>query len=131
VTTHGIRGSDTGCDTVVGEYPKHSDEDIHAICVQRADNFHSMKAWQKNLGAKEAGIRFLGDAQGLFTQAMDAEFDATPLLGNKRSKRYAALTEDGKITKIFIEPDNTSVTGEFWPPPSLIREMRMGKLMVP
>ena len=76
-----------------------------------ADGNYSMKAWQKNLNAKEAGIRFLGDADGSFTKAMDTEFDATPLLGNKRSKRYAALTEDGKITNIFIEPDNTSITG--------------------
>ena len=71
-----------------------------------------MKAWQKQLGAKEAGIRFLGDAQGEFTKAWDTGFDATPLLGNVRSKRFAALTEDGKVTKVFVEPDNTGITGK-------------------
>ena len=74
---------------------------------------YSMKAWAKSIDEKKSsGIRFLGDADGSFARAMDVEFDATGLLGNKRSKRFAALTEDGKITKIFVEPDNTGITGE-------------------
>ena len=36
-------------------------------------------------------------------------FDATALLGNRRSNRYAALAEDGIIKKIFIEEAPTDV----------------------
>lgn len=66
-----------------------------------------MKAWQKTLDAdKSSGIRFIGDAQGKFVEAWDVSFDASELMGNHRSKRYAILTEDGKVTKVAIEPDN-------------------------
>jgi 2-Cys peroxiredoxin 5 len=67
-----------------------------------------MKAWAKSLDAdKSSGIRFLGDPAGNFTRALDAEFEAAAILGNNRSKRYALLTENGKITKVAIEPDNS------------------------
>lgn len=69
-----------------------------------------MKAWGKTLDAdKKSGIRFLADGSGAFTRAMDTEFDSSALMGNKRSKRYAAATEDGKITKIEVEPDNFGI----------------------
>lgn len=71
---------------------------------------YSMKAWQKQLDAKSKNIRFLGDATGAFTKAWDVAFDATPLLGNERSKRYAVQTEDGKVTSVAIEPDNTGIS---------------------
>ena len=73
-----------------------------------------MKAWAKTLDdSKASGIRFLADAGGEFTKAWDVEFDASPLLGNKRSKRYAVVTEDGKVKSVHIEPDNTGVDGKF------------------
>jgi peroxiredoxin 5 len=72
-----------------------------------------MKAWQKSLGAKEKNIRFVADATGAFSKALDTTFDATPLLGNERSKRLAIATEDGKVTKVAIEPDNVGISGEW------------------
>jgi len=66
-----------------------------------------MNAWGKSLDAdKSSGIRFLGDADGAFTRAWDLEFPAAPLLGTNRSKRYAIVTKDGKVTKVAVEPDN-------------------------
>ena len=70
-----------------------------------------MKAWAKSLDSdKSSGIRFLGDPAGEFTRAVDAEFEAAAILGNNRSKRYAMVTQDGKFTKIAIEPDNTGIS---------------------
>jgi 2-Cys peroxiredoxin 5 len=70
-----------------------------------------MKAWGKSLDeSKSSGIRFLADPAGEFTRAWDVEFDAAALLGNNRSKRYAVTTQDGKVSKIAIEPDNVGVT---------------------
>lgn len=70
-----------------------------------------MKAWHKSIDAdKASGIRFLGDSKGEFTKALDVEFDASPLLGTKRSKRYAIATEDGKVVKVAVEPDNIGLT---------------------
>jgi peroxiredoxin 5 len=71
-----------------------------------------MKAWQKALGAKEKNMRFVADATGAFSKAWDISFDATPLLGNERAKRCAIATEDGKVTKVAIEPDNTGISGK-------------------
>jgi peroxiredoxin len=72
-----------------------------------------MNAWGKSLDAdKSSGIRFLGDADGSFTRALDVEFDSAAILGNNRSKRYALVVKDGKITDVNIEPDNVGVSGE-------------------
>lgn len=62
--------------------------------------------------SKSSGIRFLADPSGEFTRAWDVEFNSAALLGNNRSKRYAVATEDGKVVKAAVEPDNTGVTGE-------------------
>ncbi len=66
-----------------------------------------MNAWHKSLDAdKKSGIRFLADGSGAFTRAWDLEFPAAGLLGNNRSKRYAVVVKDGKVTRVEIEPDN-------------------------
>jgi peroxiredoxin 5 len=71
-----------------------------------------MKAWGKSLDASSKNIRFLGDATGAFTKAWEVAFDATAFLGNERSKRYAIQTEDGKVTSVAVEPDNTGITSK-------------------
>lgn len=66
-----------------------------------------MKAWGKSLDKdSSSGIRFLGDPAGKFTRALDLEFEAAPLLGTNRSKRYAIVVEGGKVKSISVEPDN-------------------------
>ncbi|KAI5955842.1 hypothetical protein KGF54_001344 [Candida jiufengensis] len=69
------------------------------------------KAWGEELTDKngKSSIRFLADSTGAFAKDLDLLFDATKVFGNERSKRYALVVEDGKITETFIEPDNTSV----------------------
>lgn len=69
-----------------------------------------MKAWGKTLDPdKSSGIRFIGDSAGEFAKEWDVLFDCSTLVGNSRNRRYAALTEDGKVTKVEIEPDNFGV----------------------
>lgn len=70
-----------------------------------------MKAWGKNLDAdKSSGIRFIADYKGDFSKDWDVLFDASSLMGNSRSKRYAVKTKDGKVTKVAVEPDNIGIT---------------------
>lgn len=57
-------------------------------------------------------IRFLGDPQAEFTNALDLAFDATAIFGQPRSKRYALVIENGKIKEAYVEPDNTGVNGK-------------------
>ena len=78
------------------------------VFVVSVNDAFVMKAWAKSLDAdKSSGIRFLGDPAGNFTRALDVEFEAAAILGNNRSKRYALLTDNGKVTKVAIEPDNS------------------------
>ena len=54
-------------------------------------------------------VHFVADATGAFAKALDLSLDATALLGNVRSKRYAITTEDGKVTSVHVEEDPTKV----------------------
>jgi len=77
-----------------------------------------MNAWGKLLDAdKSSGIRFLGDPAGNFTRALDVEYEAVPMLGTNRSKRYAIVVKDGKVESVHIEPDNTGLSGKSNPQP--------------
>jgi peroxiredoxin 5 len=70
-----------------------------------------MSAWGKSLDKDaSSGVRFLGDPSGAFTRALDVEFEAAPLLGTNRSKRYAIVVENGKVKSVDIEPDNIGVS---------------------
>ncbi|KAK5995622.1 Alu corepressor 1 [Cladobotryum mycophilum] len=71
-----------------------------------------MKAWADQLDpAGETGIRFIADPTAELTKALDLGFDdAAVVLGGTRTKRSALKVEDGKVTKIFIEPDNTGAS---------------------
>ncbi|MCJ1384224.1 hypothetical protein MMC17_007340 [Xylographa soralifera] len=69
-----------------------------------------MKAWASALDPSNAsGIRFLADPTGDFTRALDLAFDGGAVFGGDRSKRYALVIEEGKVTQVHVEPDNTGV----------------------
>jgi len=77
------------------------------VFVVSVNDAFVMNAWGKSLDAdKASGVRFLGDPAGKFTRAFDLEFEAAPLLGTNRSKRYALVVENGKVKSVHIEPDN-------------------------
>ena len=46
----------------------------------------------------------------LSIQAVDMELDATPFLGNIRSKRYSMVIEDGVVKQLQMEPDGTGLS---------------------
>lgn len=57
-------------------------------------------------------IRFLGDPTGEFTKALDLGFEAYAVFGGMRGKRYALKVENGKVSKAYVEPDNTGSAGK-------------------
>ena len=77
------------------------------ICVSVNDPF-VMKAWGEATGATEAGITMLADADSAFTTAIGMNFDAPPAGLMARSKRYAMLVDDGKVT-LFQEEEGPGV----------------------
>ncbi|WIA18233.1 hypothetical protein OEZ86_001835 [Tetradesmus obliquus] len=70
-------------------------------CVSVNDPF-VMDAWAKDLAAGSA-LLFLADGNGDFTKAMDLELDGRGFGLGARSQRYAAVIEDGVITKLEVE----------------------------
>ncbi|KAI6827576.1 peroxiredoxin [Hortaea werneckii] len=69
-----------------------------------------MKAWGLTLDPQgKSGIRFLADPHATLTNALDLAFDSTAIFGQPRSKRYALVVEDGKVSEAHVEPDNTGV----------------------
>ena len=74
------------------------------ICVSCNDPF-VMKAWGEATGASAAGITMLADAQSEFTRAIGMDFDAAPAGLMGRSRRYAMLVEDGKVT--LFQPEES------------------------
>jgi 2-Cys peroxiredoxin 5 len=78
------------------------------VCVSVNDPF-VMEAWGNAHNANDK-IRMLADTCGEFTKAVDLELDATAILGNKRSKRYSLVVENGVVKSVNIEPDGTGLT---------------------
>lgn len=71
-----------------------------------------MGAWGTSLDPTgKSGIRFLADPHGELTSALDLSFDGAAIFGNARSKRYALVVENGKVTQAHVEPDNTGLDG--------------------
>jgi len=67
-----------------------------------------MDAWAQSQGAK-GKITMLADGNGAFTEAMGLSFDGSGFGLGTRSMRYAAIIEDGIITKLNIEDSPSSV----------------------
>lgn len=54
-------------------------------------------------------IRMLADPSGAFTKAVDLSVDLPPL-GGLRSKRYSMIVDNGVVTELNVEPDNTGLS---------------------
>jgi glutathione-dependent peroxiredoxin len=84
------------------ELRKHGIDEV--VCLSVNDPF-VMDAWQREQNA--ADLTFLPDADGSFTAAMGMLVDKAEAGLGKRSWRYSMLVNDGRIEKMFIEPDKT------------------------
>lgn len=78
------------------------------VCVSVNDPF-VMKAWGQANGA-DGKVRMLADPTADFAKKLGVAFDAPPVLGFQRSKRFSALVENGTISQLNVEPDNTGLT---------------------
>ncbi len=72
------------------------------VCISVNDAFVMFK-WGKELGNEH--ISLLPDGNGEFTRKMGMLVDKSNLGFGMRSWRYSMLVNDGKIKKMFVEPD--------------------------
>jgi len=61
-----------------------------------------MKAFEKSIGTKDK-VTLLADFDGAFTRSLGMELDLSVAKLGQRSKRYAMLVDNGKITKQWVE----------------------------
>ena len=74
---------------------------VDAIACVAVNDVFVMDAWGK---AHDAGdILMLSDGNGEFAEAMGLVLDGSGLGLGKRSKRYAAIVEDGVVTSIDVD----------------------------
>ncbi len=71
------------------------------LCVAVNDPF-VLSAWSKAVEA-EGKIEILSDGNGEFTKAIGLDFDGSAAGLGTRSKRYAMIAEDGKVTALMVE----------------------------
>ncbi len=67
------------------------------ICMSVNDPW-VMDAWDRETGAAKAGITMLTDPVGTLTVAMGLDFSAPPVGFVNRTRRFAAIVEDGAVT---------------------------------
>ncbi len=82
------------------EFKKQGVDDI--LCVSVNDTF-VMNSWKESQEAEN--ITFIPDGNTSFTDGMGMLVDKENLGFGKRSWRYSMLVKDGKVIKMFIEPE--------------------------
>ncbi|WP_419923260.1 peroxiredoxin [Candidatus Poriferisodalis sp.] len=71
------------------------------VCVSVNDAW-TMHAWAQANGAQ--GIQMAADGNGEFAEAMGLVMDGSGFGLGTRSRRYAAVIEDGTVTALEVEP---------------------------
>ncbi|KAF8539381.1 Redoxin, partial [Trichophaea hybrida] len=97
----------------ISSYSKFAENGVVGIYVVAVNDVFVVKAWKDSLeGGKDSKVHFLADSTGEFIKSLGLDFDASGLLGNHRSKRFAAIVEDGVVKNLFVEdePPNVTVT---------------------
>ncbi len=79
-----------------------TDKGVDTIACIAVNDAFVMDAWGKDQQVGES-ILMLADGNGDFTEAMGLVMDGTGIGLGKRSKRYAAIIEDGVIKSLDVE----------------------------
>lgn len=96
-----------GCSKVhLPGYVANADElkakGVATIACVSVNDAWTMGAWAESQGAGDK-ILMLADGNGEFAAAMDLVMDGTGIGLGTRSRRYAAVIEDGVITSLDVE----------------------------
>ncbi len=75
---------------------------VTTIACVAVNDAWTMGAWAESQGAGDKVV-MLADGNGDFAEAMDLVMDGTGIGLGKRSRRYAAVIEDGVITSLDVE----------------------------
>ena len=76
---------------------------VGTIACLSVNDAYVMEAWGRNQRVGD-DVLMLADGNGEFTREMGLELDLSDSGLGTRSKRYAAVIEDGVVTALFVEP---------------------------
>jgi len=108
VVLFGVPGAFTpGCSKIhLPGFVRQADElaakGVDKVACIAVNDAWVMDAWGQEQGVGDK-ILMLADGNGEFADAMGLSFDASGFGLGKRSQRYAAVIEDGVITKLNVE----------------------------
>lgn len=75
---------------------------VELVACTAVNDAFVMAAWGKERGVGDA-VTLLADGNGDFARAMGLEIDSSAFGMGKRSRRYAAVVEDGVIRSLHVE----------------------------
>lgn len=81
---------------------------IDAIAVTAVNDAYVLGAWRDALGAGDK-IVFLADGAAAFAKEIGLNLDPSPSMG-VRSKRYAAIVENGVVRELQVEEKSSEAT---------------------
>ncbi|KDR72792.1 hypothetical protein GALMADRAFT_252056 [Galerina marginata CBS 339.88] len=96
----------------IESYDKFKAKGVEAIYVFGVNDVFVMKAWKEKLAPNGTPIHFIADDKAAFVSSIGLIFDASPLLGGPRSKRFAIVTNGNEVVSVAVEeaPPNVTVT---------------------
>ena len=86
----------------VDHYQALKDKGVDTVACFSVNDAFVMGAWGKSQSVPPA-ITMLADGNGSYTKALGLEMDATGFGMGMRSKRFAIVAVDGKVTHLFVE----------------------------
>jgi len=92
------------------KYEEFKGKGIRGIYVVAVNDAFVTKAWKEKLASGGTPVHFIADDTSAFTAGLGLIFDASPLLGGPRSKRYALIVDEGRVTHIAVEQNAPDVT---------------------
>ncbi|TFK35883.1 Redoxin [Crucibulum laeve] len=111
----GVPGAFTGtCHAQVPGYIKEfvqfKQKGINNVYIVAVNDVFVMKAWKAQLAPEGTPVHFIADDKASFVGSLGLVFDATPVLGGPRSKRFVIITDGDKVESIAVEPDSSKLT---------------------
>ena len=92
----------------IREYDEIRAKGVDAIAVTAVNDAYVLGAWREALGAGEK-IIFLADGAAAFAKEVGLNLESSPSMG-VRSKRYAAIVENGVVKELQVEEKASEAT---------------------
>lgn len=92
----------------IRQYDEIRAKGVDTIAVTAVNDAYVLGAWREALGAGEK-IVFLADGAAAFAKEVGLDLEPSPSMG-VRSRRYAAIVEDGVVKELQVEEKASEAT---------------------